>query len=721
MTAWAKALRRYGVDLTLIVLALGAGSAALLSAGSRTTGEELRRERRLLRAFEASELTRIHLERGGHRVVLERKAPDAADDAAAGLLDQWWFVEPRRERASAARVRELVSALEVAAPLRRVPADGLDRRTLGLDPPSSVVALELGARSYRILLGGPAPSPAGARYVDIGGDGVGDPGLAIITAELAALLGSDAVAFRERKLLPVYPEEVVSFRVEVRGQSVALRRVGRQWRFDGVAQERLVERKLLDRALGAIERLDAEHISAVGPAPDAVQLNFRVEGRAPFLLRVGGSCPGGVVAARVSPDPIAGCVDAGLARELEISAETLTLRRAVSAVADEVEELVVTAGPQRLELARSGEGFRLRAPRNTELDKSVADRRLTALVDARGTLVEADNLASVGLAMPAGRVELRTLGAQGAVVDEVLDVGTPDREGRRHVRRRTDGAVLAFDAETARAFLPDASVLEPLDVWQFEAKALRRLTATGSVSQELRQFAGGKTELVSPPLAADGQLAGELIDALAQLRAERWVGLAENDREYGLDAPRLRLELELEGAAPPKRELVIGTRVRGGAYARVSTRPGVFVIANRTLETLERLVVDRSLLSLDLSTLDRIELSTSRSRVVLQRLGESFEQQSGPPLGPDALARITEALDALRPEAALDVGAPKPEYALARPALEIIAQGRGRTERLSFSPAEAREGELVHFARTDRAAVTFVVARARIKDLEESL
>jgi hypothetical protein len=344
------------------------------------------------------------------------------------------------------------------------------------------------------------------------------------------------------------------------------------------------------------------------------------------------------------------------------------------------------------------------------------------LVDARGTLVETDNLASVGLATPAGRVELRTLGAQGAVVDEVLDVGTPDREGRRHVRRRTDGAVLAFDAETARAFLPDASVLEPLDVWQFEAKALRRLVATGSVKQELRQSAGGKTELVSPPLAADGQLAGDLIDALAQLRAERWVGLAENDHEYGLDAPRLRLELELaDGANPPKRELTLGARVRGGAYARVSTRPGVFVIANRTLETLERLVVDRSLLSLDLSTLDRIELSTPRSRVVLQRLGESFEQQSGPPLGPDALARITEALDALRPEAALDVGAPKPEYALARPALEIIAQGRGRTERLLFSPAEAREGELVHFARTDRAAVTFVVARARIKDLEESL
>ena len=106
--------KRQAVNLALIAAAVALLIVVLVTSGRVTTGEQTARENNVLPAFREDDITRLVLERGGKRVVLERvKSGDAGDST-------WNLLEPVKEEADVYGVDKLLGSLEFARIVRRI-------------------------------------------------------------------------------------------------------------------------------------------------------------------------------------------------------------------------------------------------------------------------------------------------------------------------------------------------------------------------------------------------------------------------------------------------------------------------------------------------------------------------------------------------------------------------------------------------------------------------
>lgn len=735
-------LRRGWLDLLLCVLALGSVSLLVATRNQSGTAEQESRRGKLLSRFEPEELESFTVDRGGQRWVVQRGQPsegpeDREPEKESGI--EWTLVEPHREAASFVHVREWLSTLDAAQSVRRIEPSAVDRRAMGLEAPRAVVALNLGTVSYRILIGGPSPTPQGSTYVEVTGDGVPDAGVSVVAAELAKKLEVGADTFRVRKLVSYYPEEMHRVVLDHGAEKWSIRRQSRAWRFDGMQGDALVERRVLARFLAQLAVLDAEHPVAspgAGSSPSAIRLQIVPETsaggpmRQTLELRIGGRCPDGpgVVVYRVTPDPIAGCFDETILPPLAVTAEQLLLRRAFSLNQDEVEEFDAESGPRKLELLRQGEGFSLRAPRSGAVDIEIGNRRLTALVDARGEWVDPASVDSAYWNAPLARSTLKSSGANLADVQaESVEIGAADSQSHYLLRRQTDGAVLRIDADTARDFLPDATLLQRLELVDVPPKQIRKVEMRGAIEQQFTQSSTGQISLEKPVgYRGDSALAADALALLGGLTAERWVADRE-EASFGLADPVLSVRWDAE---PPKGEpttysLRIGRATTGGAYAALGGRPGVFVLARRSLDTLEQLLLDRSALIVDGEAVRRIRLKTRQGEWSLSRVAGSLEPEGGvPPLRPEVVPRIMEALGSWRAEAALHLGPALKEEGLATPSLQVFIEyepGHSGPNHLTIGAGDSWQGTSIYYARSEAVDATYAVARDRVRQVLDAL
>ncbi len=137
-----------------------------------------------------------------------------------------------------------------------------------------------------------------------------------------------------------------------------------------------------------------------------------------------------------------------------------------------------------------------------------------------------------------------------------------------------------------------------------------RLEVAGARSFKLvkRRGAWGLVEPVSA--SADGDAVKDLLGKAARIRAEEFVSDAPKDlAAYGLDKPRLRVEMQLAADEPnapaatqpatapaPKPgetyALILGTRVGDNVYAKLSHQPGVFKVDDKLTEDLQPDIVE---------------------------------------------------------------------------------------------------------------------------------
>lgn len=742
-----QTLRRRWGDFALLLLATVAVVLVIVTSRSVTTGEVESRADHLLVAFRAGELTRVVLEQGTGRVVLEREPPVAPSDAAAdsfpGDPDElatpsptgvtpgdWRLREPALGELDPVAVEALVDALERAVLVRRLDPEAGDRSRFGLDAPRAVVSLEMGPLRYRILLGGEAAAPAGAAYVEIGGVGVPGRGVGVVRSETVAALKTTLDELRVARLLPYAASELE--RVELRHADAELELVRRDGRWYLVLTEgsRLADPALADLLLAQLVSLEAEvpvALEGIRARSSAEQLT-RVQlsptgGRPTVRLELGGDCPvgEGMVAVRVEPEPRAGCVQRATRSILELPFDRWESRRLFGLGPDAVETLRIERGSERLELVRSGTGYRLREPRSVPIDTEAGNRRLLALLEARGERIPTPDVAQLGLEPPVATVTLTSAAATEADVrTEVVEVGLADAEGRAHVRRRLDQVVLRVDRQVVRALLPDATLLRPRALFDDPPAAVRRVESEGAVEQTLLQSRSGAFELARPDgYAVDAGLASDLVETLARLEAERWVA-DRDDGSFGLAPPaqRLRFTVEVAPGRLLERELMLGHRTAGGVYAAVAGEPGVFVLARGDAVRCQRLLLDRTLWPPESASVLGVEVETVTARLVLARLGEGFEQIAGDPRLPTAsLQRLGEALRDLRAEAALRLGPARPEEGFAQPQLVLrlrLAGGEASSRTIRFGAADSREGLSVVLARVDGLEATFAVPRSQV-------
>lgn len=731
-------LRGQTVNVVLALVAVALVAVVLITRGRVTTGEREARENNVLPAFRENEIRNITIDKGASKVVLERGAQDDAGEAS------WQLTQPLREEAEAYAIDKLLGSLEFATWARRLKPEEVDRKAFGLDAPEWTLSIQMGDISYQLRLGKEAPTPKGARYLELVAEGAPGSGVGVIGRDLATELGMDASELRGRQVMPYLSSALERIVLEGAGGTRRLRSAGEnRWKFENMQSNVRVDREALDRVLLQFARTKAEHFIDVGQAEQAlagagdttvrVTMIPKAEERPKGVVEVGGRCPksdNDVVALRREPDPIAACVPRSVMPALATPAAELVDKSLFALRKDEVETLTVVREKDELALDRKESGFVLRKPVKADVELDVGNRHVDAIVRAAGTLLEKPDPAKLGLAPPQGRATVTSVAEDDAkVVEETLDVGKTTPGGGLYVRRKDDGAVLELDRDTARLLAADATLLRKKRVLDFAPADFRVADIqTPELHQRIRREPSAAFTLELPKgFSHDASLATTLVDVLGSLEADRWIASAD-DGSFGLASPLLsaKLELELGDGGTRTLTLAVGAASSGGHFAKLQgpgAPPGVFVIPRRAVETLQTPLLDRSLFLTSPEAAERVTLRRGDREVALERRGQSWVETSAGELSPGRVAQIVEALRSLRAEAAIHLGAAEPSEGFARPELVVRVDPVGTDEAWSFriGAGDSWQGTSIHYARRDGVDATYAIARNKVRAILDAL
>jgi len=691
------------VNGLLAVLALGTLGVVWLTRETPTTAQVAERKGKLLPIFRKEAVSRLVLTQEGRELEL---VPSRAPDPAG----EFRIVRPWPERADIATVNQLLGALDLASSLRA--ADEVSPTAAGLDGKATRIRVETPQNAVVLTVGGAAPSPAGARYVEVAT--AGTIKRYVVTEGVAAELMLPLSKFREARLLEQGRSEIAKVVVVTPPARVELER-GDHGVFFAVldGKRELANPELTARIFTALSRLSAESLLETDDAKQKlVGSDRRVE-----LQLVDRSLPSITLSLAAVADSKwlvlreqlghparAGLVADDVGKALVATPEEARLNGPVAARADEIEELRITRGGQKLDFARKDKAFTLRAPNVSEVALDAGNERLADIASALGERPAKPNRAALGLEPPAGELVVQVAGGDEAGHrEERVWLGTPQGDKRVCLERQLDGVVLCFPAEAARAFEPDASLLRPLELASFAPSDLSTLDIEADGWHEsLRRNEDGSYELLEPKgFRHDSSLVADAVQTLGTLTAVRWLAMSD-DARFGLETPRLKVRFTRR-SSPQPHELVVGAKLGTGYYARLSPDPGVFLLSGAAFDDLSLPLIDRALCPPFEPGKLRVSLVTKNGEGVLV---------------PRPDAPVLETLGALRAEFAVHVGPAKAHEGLARPRLTLSYQGRDRTVRVTVGACETLRQQLVCYARRDDIDATFALSARTVSSLE---
>ncbi|MEZ4298025.1 MAG: DUF4340 domain-containing protein [Polyangiaceae bacterium] len=744
MTAKASFARRHLTTIVLVGLAAAGSAALILDRGTPTTQETEHRKHNLVPAWRLDDIHAATLTAHGKTAKLTLGAPT---DAGQRL----WQVELGGEKflANQQMVDQLLGTLEYATFERAVSKDAVSEAELGLGSPVTSVSVEMGPKTYRLAVGGNAPTPKDARYCET------DAGVFVITAQLAAALDMQPEALRSRQFVPYLSTELAGLSIDGEGGARHFARAswsgsrGAGFRFDGSTPEGDVraDAEEIDRVLGALGGLQAETFLADDEADKAlskrvtITLAPRAEKQPKAIIEVGGACPGKegqIVAVRREPSRTSACVPESVMEALVAPASDFVDLHVTGARADEMSELTFTQGEKVIDIARVGGGWHMRKPSDQKVSSDAGNAVADGLAGLSGAKVVSGDAKELGLVPPRATVRVLSssiaIGADGATVErvETIEVGAAQGE-IVHVRRAEDGAILELPADKVQALMPvevalrDATVL---DVPREQVRGVAVQSAAGGAAraQKVERTATGWAFVGSPVqgLAVDAGLVSDVVDPIVGLKAMRWVA-AKDDGSFGLEKPRFVVELQVaekEGAPVKSVRIELGAATRDGVFARTGEDPAVFVAPRAIEEAAERWLFDRQALVVDEGALVKIEAAGSGAKtVVAERAGDAWTS----PAGADVAATVRDAVTGLVAEGVVSVGAPERAFGLDKPrlVLRIVAepaQGAAkdaprRTIEIAFGAGDSFRGTSVVYARRKDLDATFAVAAGKVRAL----
>ena len=741
----ASFVRRHLVTTVLVALATaGAVAVFVVDRGNVTTQESEYRKKNLVPAWRPDDIRSITITNRGKTAKVSLGAPT---DAGQRL----WEVEVDGGRflANQQRVDQLLGTLEYATYERRVSKDAVSEGELGLGSPATVVTVEMGPKTYRVAVGGAAPTPKDARYCEAEG------GIHVITAQLAAALDMRPEELRSRTFVPYLSTELRGLSADGEGGARRFARAtwsgsrGAGFRFDGSTPEGDVraEAEAIDRLLGALGSLQAETFLADDEADEALSKRVtltllpRDEKQPKGVIEVGGACPGKddlVVAVRREPSRTSACVPKTVMEALTAPASEYVDLHVIGARPDEVSELTVTQSGKTIEIARLGAGWHMRKPAERKVSGAAGNELVNGLTALVATKIVTGTPKDLGLEPPRATLRVESsvpaLGTGGADLErvETIEIGAPQGDVV-HARRLEDGAILAFPADKVAALMPSEVVLRDAAVLDLPRDQVRALTvqAGGGRVQRLARGSSGWTfsEGKVAGLAPDVGFVEDIVDTLATLEAVRWVA-EKDDGTFGLDRPRFTLELKVaenETAAGKVVRVELGAATKDGVFARVGDDPAVFVAPRLLEEAAGRWLFDRQALVVDEGALVRVEAAGEGGKpLVAERTGDAWTSASGP----EVAATLRAAVTGLVTEGVVATGRPDKSFGLDKPrlVLTVVAdpeqgapKGAPRRKRkISFGAGDSFRGTSVVYARRDDIDATFAVPLGKVRALFEA-
>ena len=309
---WVSFVRRHKVTIAIVAVALGLGAYLyFVDSGRVTTTEAEARKRNLLPAFRRADISELVIEDKGDTICILKRGDDAGE--AMYYLDG--------ELADQTAVDKTLSVIEFATAERRLD-ETVDRAAMGLQAPATRLTVSMGALTFRLAIGAPAPAPKGAAYAEVQGEGV-----VVVAKDLVTELTRPRDAYRGRTLVPYLSSSLAEFRIE--GAGDARHFVMGAWGGWAILLEKgtkvRTDRDAFDRVLTSLAEVRAEAFTteagaerALSAASDKLRLTMLPrDGALPrAILDIGGECPAhpeDTVALRIEPPPKkAACVPKGV-------------------------------------------------------------------------------------------------------------------------------------------------------------------------------------------------------------------------------------------------------------------------------------------------------------------------------------------------------------------------------------------------------------------------
>ncbi len=700
--------RKHTTSIVLAAIALALGVWIWMDRASVTDTERGLRPKNVLSAFRRDALSRIEINKAAEKLVLSRDVDRDADAA-------WRLESPEVGLADPNAVEQLTSAFEFATFVRKVEPKSAPT----FDSPRASGMIAMGKLVYKFALGAAAPTPEGAAYFKVEGEGV-----YVVAKELVEKLLAPASTYRSRTLVPYLSLDLASLDIHTKAGDLRIERTG-ELTFKIAGSGIRASREALDKVWSAFSEMRAETFTNEDVADAVITIAMTPkDGRPRGELRVGGPCrdhPDDVIVVRTAPTRLAACAPKGIIEGLSMTADELADTRLFFAHEDEIEEVTLTSATSdaKIELARKGSGWHARAPFDRDLagdEVDAANALASAVVRAKGTHV---------VKYPAGEpfIALAHVRVKGGEMqgDELVDVA-PGPDHVWFARRLSDDARLEISPEVERRLVPSKSALKGKDVIApaLDPKDVASISLRCGTAQDITRD-GNAWKLASPAgYTADQAGALDVVDQIARLRADAWVADAD-DGSFGFSTTSCAVTLGTrDGARHVK--LQLGRDGETGVYAMVTDTRGaaltspVFLEPRLFHDALARILIDKSALAIESSKATTLALSRPGVRVTLRRVADRFV---GPDAGlPVGIETVTSALDALRADDVVRLGPPAPEEGFGAPSLEVRVDDKLR---LVLGRDVLRKNQAMVFARTPGVDATFAIARERVDPLRSAL
>ncbi|HEX2671813.1 MAG TPA: DUF4340 domain-containing protein [Polyangiaceae bacterium] len=719
-----------GMWLSAGLVVLGAAStiAVISTRDVAGTGDGAAREQNLFPALRGDAVTRLEVLESGQKLVLERNG------AASGAA-QFKLIEPVKENADPATVDKFLSALSSARAVRPV-EPGPAPAALGLDNPVLRVSLQTPKQVYRLALGGRAPTPEGARYVQVNVDHEPARWL-VVTQSTAEDLTTELDAFRLHSLVAVNEADVTRVAISSQKSSVELQRTsGTNFLVADDQKQVLANRETLKALFFQLSRLTAskflsesEAEAALGPARAHLELELK-DRKNNVRFDVGGTCPGEpsqLVVVRRAPDVQRACAPRELEATLALTASDFVDGRAFSLHADEVEELDISGGKSKFSLVRKGSGFVLHTNTETQVELEAGNQRIAELLEAEGERVpfQPAQLAEFGFEPAQSSISLRSSAARDAdVVQQVVRVGRRDANGSLLVYREQDGVVLRIARELARGFAVDSTLLYARKLTEFGLSSFISAEIEHKQTKTVLRRVDDGLRLEEPKgFEADGVLSADLVQALGALTAERFVA-DRDDGSFGLQRASLRVHFAFKnsGGVKVEHDLRFGDETSLGVFATLRDDGPVFVLARSVRDTCQLSLLNRAVFPTSSDAFSTITLEARGRTVQLARQGERMLVAKPGSFPQDRVPELLEAFGNLRAEAALHSGAALPNEGFSEPFLSVrLVPRQGIPQTLSFGAGDSWRSTSVFYMRVSNVDATFVIAQSKVRALSEAL
>ena len=719
-------LRKHASTIVLVVLAVALAIYAYRDRKSISDSERRDRQTDVFPAYRRQDVSRVEVTQAGIKTSLERRTVGDAGDL------EWWMTSPLLEQADAAAVDKLLGDIEFAGIVRKV-----DPGVATFDAPRVTGTLSMGSLVYRFALGGEAPTPKGAAYFRVEGEGT-----FVVSKDFVTSLTKSPDAYRERTLVPYLSLELQRLEVKGQGARFMLERIDdTSFLLPDLALR--ASRETLDRVWSALAEARAESFlsneeaeAALGSDPVTLAMKPRDGARGDGELLFGGPCPGhpeDIVAVRRAPTKKGACVPKGLLPGLIVTSAELVDARLFATRADEVAELTLDSGAgKKVEIARKGTGWHERTPTDRELgaeQTDAANALVSALMKGEGT-----DPRPTTAPPPAGPVETLAhvrIGRGDNKGDEVIDLR--ERSSQYEVLRHADNATLRISEALAHKLVPSEIVFRGRQVFDTTLQGMlaTRVDAEceGNTQALVRAQTGWSYEKPAGYLA-DSAIVGSLVANALRARAESWVADSD-DGSFGFadggsqlhERCAITVTVSQDGG-PLKAGLVFGREAEGGGYyAHVLGDEAVLLLPKSLRDDAFRLLLDRSGFHVDSSAVETLTLSRGGAKVILHGRGKNLVLADGG--GEDLGQKLGIALDAMHADDVVHLGPPRPSEGFSHPSLDVRIQTRSDAgvKEVHFVVGDSALilKERMFYARLDGVDATFALARDHIADLLNAL